>query len=204
LEHVAGLIRRAAEGDGAEGELPRFCFQIALQVFERVGFSPLTRPSLLRLGFRDVCRDLDLHEGTSVRIRLDGGRVVRAHLDYDGAALVFSTPTARRDGTLEGALTRCFPGHEIRRAVPASEAAAGGYQVRFSLPQSLGELRDQVHGLRSGLIRMLTLFEPDRLAGLEAVLETFGQRETLARLRTDHGEPRTERLATSGSAAMVH
>jgi hypothetical protein len=204
LDHVAQLIRAAAQGDGVEGELGRFCFQIALQVFERVGFSPLTRPSLLRLGFRDVCRDLDMHEGTSVRIRLDRGRIVRAHLDYEGAALVFSTPTARRDGTLEGALTRCFPGHEVRRTIPASTAAAGGYQIRFALPHSLGELRDQVNALRSGLIRMLTLFEPERLEGLEAVLETFGQRETLARLRTGHGELRTERLVTAAPADVVH
>lgn len=203
LEHVARLVRNAAEGTD-DGELERYSFQVALQVFERVGFSPLTRPSLLRLGFRDVCRDLDLHDGTSVRIRLDGGRIVRAHLDYDGDALVFATPTARRDGTLEAALTRCFPGQEVRRAVPASEAAAGGYQVRFALPQSLGELREQVQGIRAGLLRMLTLFEPDRVRGLEEVLSTFGERETLARLRQDRGDLRTERLASAGPAGLVH
>lgn len=203
LDHVSQLVRQAAQG-GGEGELNRYCFQVALRVFERVGFSPLTRPSLLRLGFRDVCRDLDLHEGTSVRIRLDGGRIVRAHLDYDGDSLVFSTPTARRDEALEGALTRCFPGQEIRRMIPASEAAAGGYQIRFSLPQSLGELREQMHRIRSGLVRMLTLFEPDRLQSLEELLSTFGQRETLARLRTTLGEPRTERLAAASAAGVVH
>jgi hypothetical protein len=51
---------------------------------------------------------------------------------------------------------------------------------------------------------MLTLFEPDRLQGLEELLSTFGQRETLARLRTERGEPRTERLAAAGPAVMVH
>ena len=203
LDHVSRLIREAAEGRG-EGEVERYCFQVALQVFERVGFSPLTRPSLLRLGFRDVCRDLDLHEGTSVRIRMGGGRIVRAHLDYDGDALVFSTPTARRDESLEAALTRCFPGQEIRRTIPASEAAAGGYQVRFSLPQSLGELRDQVHRIRTGLVRMLTLFEPERLRGLEELLSTFGQRETLGRLRAERSEARSERLTAAGHAGLVH
>lgn len=193
LEHVSSLIRAAAEGS-ADGELERFCFQVGMQVLERAGFSPLTRPSLLRLGFRDVCRDLDLHEGTSVRIMLGGGRMVRVHMDYEGNALVVRTPTAARDGALEESLAAAFPHGDIRRLVTASPAAVGGYQIRFSLPQSLDELREEVAAVRSGILKLLTRFEPDRVRELEEVLSTFGERETLARLRPGRTVTRTERV----------
>lgn len=204
LEHVSGLVRGAAE-TGTRGDLERFCFQVALQVLDRVGFSPLTRPSLLRLGFRDVCRDLDLHEGTSVRVVRDGGRLFRVHMDYDGNALVVHTPTALRDPTLEEALGSAFPGHDIRRMIPASSAAAGGYQVRFPLPHSLVELRQQMGAVRGGLLRLLMRFEPARVRELQAHLATFGERETLERLRSGRGEPRSERIAGAASApGTVH
>ena len=54
LEHAATLLRDAASRGREDGELERFCFRIALRAIERVGFSPLTRPTLLRIGFRDV------------------------------------------------------------------------------------------------------------------------------------------------------
>lgn len=204
LEHVTELVRAVAQGGGRE-ELERFCFQVGMQVLERVGFSPLTRPSLLRLGFRDVCRDLDLHEGTSVRIMMGGGRMCRVHMDYDGNALAVRTPTATRDGVLEEALAAAFPDTDVRRIVPASEAAVGGYQVRFSLPQSIGELRQEMALIRGGILRLLSRFEPGRLRDLEAVLDTFGERETLARLRPGRGEARVERVPVRVShARTVH
>ncbi|HSG46902.1 MAG TPA: hypothetical protein VLA43_03705 [Longimicrobiales bacterium] len=204
LEHITGLVRAVAEG-GDRGDLERFCFQVGLQVLERVGFSPLTRPSLLRLGFRDVCRDLDLHDGTSVRIRLGGGRMCRVHMDYDGNALAVRTATAARDGALEEALAAAFPDGDVRRIVPASEAAVGGYQVRFSLPQSLDELRQEMALVRGGILRLLTRFEPGRVQDLESVLSTFGERETLARLRPGRGESRAERVSVRvPSAGTVH
>src|SRR5690606_16599715 len=100
--------------------LERFSMRLALRVLERLGFGPLTRPTLLRIGFRDICRDLDLHEGTSVRIVVGPGRIVRAHLDYDGNALLFRTGSQARDPLLEEALAACFPTGELRRLVPAS------------------------------------------------------------------------------------
>jgi len=204
LEHVTALVRKAAE-EGARGELERFCFQVGLQMLERVGFSPLTRPSLLRLGFRDVCRDLDLHDGTSVRIMLGGGRMCRVHMDYEGNALVVRTPTALRDGALEEGLVAAFPEADIRRIVPASAAAVGGYQIRFSLPQCLDELREEMAEVRGGLLRLLSRFEPTRIRELEALLGTFGERETLARLRPGRGEPRAERVPVQGPrAGTVH
>jgi hypothetical protein len=193
LDHVSELIRGAAQGTGG-GDLGRFCFQVGLQVLDRAGFTPVTRPSLLRIGFRDVCRDLDLHEGTSVRVLLGGGRVVRIHMDYEGNALVVRTPTGTRDVPLEESLGGRGPGGDIRRLIPASEAAVGGYQVRFSLPQSLEELREEMTVIRRGLLKLLTRFEPGRVRELEAVLGTFGDRETLARLRSIRSGVRTERV----------
>jgi hypothetical protein len=119
----------------------------------------------------------------------------RVHMDYEGNALVVRTPTALRDGALEEALGMAFSGTDIRRIVPASEAAAGGYQIRFSLPQSLDELRDQMGVVRGGLLRLLNRFEPARVRELEALVSTFGERETLARLRPGRSQVKVERVA---------
>jgi len=204
LEHISSLVREAARGRGRE-ELSRFAFRLALSVLERVGFGPLTRPSLLRLGFRDVCSDLDLNDGTAVRIAQGEGRIVRAHLDYDGNALMVRTPTAQPDRRLEEALRAAFPETDLRRLVPASAAAAGGYQVRFPLPLSFDELQAELAMIRVGLARLLARFEPERFRAVEGVLDTFGERQTLDRLhdRASHG--RTVRVSEqSAPATTVH
>ena len=204
LEHVSGLIRAAAEGE-SRVELARFCFQVGMQILERVGFSPLTRPSLLRLGFRDLCRDLDLHEGTSIRVVRGGGRLIRILMDYDGNALLVRTPTGERDLILEELLTVAFPQGDIRRLGTASPAATGGYQVRFPLPLSLGELREEMAMIRQGLIRILSRFEPGRLREVQSQLGTFGRRETLGRLRERESDVRAEPIPGRGpAAATVH
>ena len=204
LEHVGALLRDAANGDRAE--LGRFCFQVGMEVLERVGYSSLTRPSLLRIGFRDICRDLDLHEGTSVRLTMGEGRVVRIHMDYESNALLVRTPTSARDAHLEEALYAAFPDHDLRRIVPPSSAAAGGYQVRLGLPLDLDELREQLLGIRNGLLRLVTRFEPKRIAQVATMLETFGDRETLARLRGAHADrPRSIRVTrTQSTGGTVH
>src|SRR5687767_689080 len=57
LEHVGRLVSDSALGiAGQRDELARFSFRLALRLLERVGFGPLTRPTLLRIGFRDICR----------------------------------------------------------------------------------------------------------------------------------------------------
>lgn len=182
LEHLNALVRSAARG-ADRAELSRFCFQVGMRVLERVGFGPLTRSTLLRLGFRDICRDLDLHDGTSVRLDLGDARIVRAHLDYDGNALVFRTPTDTADPVLEEALAEAFPDADLRRIVPVSPAATGGCQVRFPLPLDLSELRAQMDVVRSGLFRLVERFEPRRFQTVREVVGTFGDRATLARIR---------------------
>jgi hypothetical protein len=200
LEHASALVREAAAGRG-RNDLERFCSGLALSVLERVGFGPLTRPVLLRMGFRDLCRDLDLHDGTAVRIGLGEGRLVRAHMDYDGNALVMRTPASRPDAGLEETLSEMFPGTDLRRLVAASPAAAGGYQIRFPLPLDLRELRTELAAIRAGLGRLLARFEPERFKAIEGMVETFGHRETLARLRDRHD--RTEAVRLTGAAPSV-
>lgn len=110
LDHVGSLVRAAATDPDAAPSLRQYGLRLGLRILERVGFGPLTRPTFLRVGFRDVCRDLDLHEGTSVRIVLGAGRLTRAHLDYDLCALVFRTAFQQPDAQLEHALLDSFPG----------------------------------------------------------------------------------------------
>jgi hypothetical protein len=181
LDHVSELITASAAAHDNR-ELRRYGFQVAMRVLERIGFGPLTRPTLLRVGYRDICRDLDLHEGTSIRLVLGPGRLTRAHLDYDACAMVFRTAFQEPDAPLEHALVEAFPTAELRRAEPATVADSIEYQVRFPLPTSLLETRASLALMRRGLASMLARFEPVRFASLSGLIETFGERETLAGL----------------------
>lgn len=201
LEHVTRLVSDAAGGAaGQREELERFAFRLALRLLERVGFGPLTRPTLLRIGFRDICRDLDLHEGTSVRIVVGPGRVLRAHLDYDGNALLFRTAADRPDGEIETALLEAFPHADARRLIP-TPGGPTGYQVRLPLPLTLGETRSTLAGIRAGLGHLIARFEPERYRSLEPVLSTFGNRETLAQLHVSGARERYASMRPATPAA---
>ena len=191
LTHVRRLARDAAEERPSGTRLGPYCFDLALRVLARRGFTPLTRPTLLRLGYRDLCRDLDLHEGTAVRIATGPGRLVRVHLEYDEAALVFETSLAEPDPALETALRELFPG------LPATPLDAHeedghendgprqwGYRVRFGVPVDFAEARRSLHRMRHGLSHLMARFEPDRFRALNGLILTFGERRTLDRLRS--------------------
>lgn len=208
LEHMAELIRRrAATGRDEEGELGSYSFRLALQILGRLGFGPLTRPTILRIGFRDVCRDLDLHEGTSVRIVLGPGRLTRCHMDYDAGALVFRTADTVADSALEEALMHAFPSGDHRRLVPVHDGRGISYQVRFPLSLTLSEARSVLGAVRGGLEHLLARFEPARYRSVEGITRTFGVRDTLAALHTREPRLRTEPLATgrrSRGGPVVH
>ena len=204
LEHVAGLVTAAAS-TGQRDPLQQYTFRLGLKVLERVGFGPLTRPTMLRVGFRDICRDLDLHEGTSIRFVLGPGRLTRAHLDYDDCALIFRTAFTTPDAPLEHALQEAFPTSELRRLVPVVSSEALDYQVRFPLPDSLSEARETLAAMRRGLTSLVARFEPDRFASLKPLVETFGARETLAGLEVH--EPRVHSVrvgAPALSSTTIH
>jgi hypothetical protein len=186
LDHVHALLRAAAdpssEGQKAREVLRRYTFDLGLRVLRRAGFGPLSRPTLLRIGFRDICRDLDLHEGTSVRIVMGPGRLARASLDPDGNALTFRTASREADPILEDALASAFPTRDIRRLLPAGSTEGLSYQVRFPLPLTFREARILVKDMREGVAHLLARFEPERFRALKEVLQTFGSRETLSQL----------------------
>jgi len=181
VDHISELITAAAATRDPLA-LRRYGQRLGLRILERVGFGPLTRPTFLRVGFRDICRDLDLHEGTSIRFVLGPGRLTRAHLDYDACALVFRTAFRDPDPALEHALAEAFPGADLRREEPVRDSDAITYHVRLPLPTSLVETRGVLGRMRRGLAAILARFEPDRYAPLEAIMETFGARETLSGL----------------------
>ncbi len=194
LRHVHQLLRAAADpsaqGRQARRAMAPYCFDLALRILLRTGYGPLSRPVLLRIGFRDVCRDLDLHEGTSVRIAMGRGRLARARLDSDGNALLFGTAFSEPDEVLEDALRAAFSLRDMRRVLPGGGTSGISYQIRFPLPLTFSEARAQVREIRQGLAHLLARFEPHRYRALQEVLETFGARETLARLQMR--EPREQ------------
>ena len=208
LEHVNDLVRRIAESGGRTGpdELGPYCFNLALSVLDRVGYGPLTRPSILRIGFRDICRDLDLHEGTSVRIAMGPGSLARAHLDYDGATLVFRTASHGPDPVLEDGLGEAFPGQDVRRLLSDAGATSVAYQVRFPLPLTLSEARETLALVRTGLATLLARFEGERYRSLDDQVRTFGARETLARLHLRESRTRTVPVRRRGpsTGGVVH
>ena len=201
LQHVSELITATAAGRDSD-PLKRYGFQLALRVLERIGFGPLTRSTFLRLGYRDICRDLDLHEGTSIRFVMGPGRLTRAHLDYDACSIVFRTAFPEPDAPLEHALAEAFLTAELRRVEPMSAAGAIEYHVRFGLPTALGEARTCLAQMRRGLVSLLARFEPDRFASLSSVMDTYGERETLGSMRIH--EPATNVVAVPPPFAGSH
>jgi hypothetical protein len=182
VDHLTELITASA-ATRDDAPLRHYSRSLGIRVLERVGYGPLTRPTFLRLGFRDICRDLDLHEGTSIRLVLGPGRLTRAHLDYDACALVFRTALREPDAIFEHALAEAFPQAALRRQDPAGSADSISYHVRFALPTTLHEARGAVAAMRRGLAALVARFEPDRYATLARLMETFGARETLSGLR---------------------
>lgn len=182
LQHVSELITATA-ATRDDDALKRYGFQLGLRVLERIGYGPLTRPTFLRIGYRDICRDLDLHEGTSIRFVLGPGRLTRVHLDYDVCALVFRTAFAEPDAQLEHALADAFVTADLRRVDPRGLRGTVDYHVRYPLPTALVEARAHLAHMRRGLVSMLARFEPERLASIVPVMDTFGERETLGGLK---------------------
>ena len=193
LVHMQTLAaaRRDREGTGdtrPSGELRRYCFDLALRVLERRGFSPLTRPTLLRIGFRDICKDLDLHDATMVRIVTGGGEVTRVHLDYDANALVFRPAGTWPCRSMEHAIREVFPRVRVRPVGSADPNGSGVYEVRFGVPVTFGELRASLQAMRTGLGHLVARFEPERFRSVRGLVSTFGERATLDRIASRGGE----------------
>ena len=204
VDHVSELITASA-AMREQDALRSYSRKLGLRVLERVGFGPLTRPTFLRVGFRDICRDLDLHEGTSIRFLLGPGRLTRAHLDYDACALVFRTAFHEPDGPLEHALAEAFPNADLHREEPATPSDAVAYHVRMPIPTTLAEGRAALAAMRRGLVTLMARFEAERFASVERLMETFGARETLAGLHIHEPTATIVRvLPPSAGSHVVH
>ena len=205
LGYVTELIRETAKTKQDE-PLRSYAYKLGLSVLERVGFGPLTRPTLLRIGYRDICRDFDLHEGTSIRFVLGPGRISRAYLNYDACALSFKTAFTEPDAPLEHALLDAFnSAAEVRRFEMISEADSIEYQVRLPLPTSFAETRARLGVMRRGLAALMARFEPDRYESVGHLMDTFGQRETLAGLGVRDSQARSVEIGHRfSSAKTVH
>ena len=205
LGYVTELIRETAKTKQDE-PLRSYAYKLGLSVLERVGFGPLTRPTLLRIGYRDICRDFDLHEGTSIRFVLGPGRISRAYLNYDACALSFKTAFTEPDAPLEHALLDAFnSAAEVRRFEMISEADSIEYQVRLPLPTTFAETRASLGVMRRGLAALMARFEPDRYESVGHLMDTFGQRETLAGLGVRDSPARSVEIGHRfSSAKTVH
>lgn len=207
MDTLADVRRFAAEADRS-GRAPRdagpFCFGVALRALRTLGYSSVTRPSLLRIGFRDVLRDLDPDGARQVRFEIKSGKIARVSLDAEGNALsVTVTPQSPLpDADLESALTEAFPVAELRRVDQASGAY---YQVRLPLPLGMAELRGLLQQVRAGLAHLFWKFEPNRSQVVAEQLATFGRRDSLGRL-TEASEslPPVPMPNHMGAAKVVH
>ncbi len=180
-----------------------FSFGMALKVLERAGFSPLTRPTFLRIGYRDLAHDLDLHEGTAVRLLLPSGGVARVHLDYESVTLIIRTGRASRSPDLESAILDAFPGQELFRGSTRDAAGTSAYQLPLPVPRSILEARTLLKRVRRGVTHLLARFEADRYRAVQELTRTFGERDSLHALRDDPGVPRFERVTPTVPTGRV-
>jgi hypothetical protein len=199
-------FRRVVEGAEGEGSdrARGFTFDMALRALQGSGFGPATLPTVLRIGFRDLCRDLDLHESTALRLLLPSGGVARFHLDYDGVTLIVRTARASRDRDLEIALADALSGTELLRATLGDALGGQTYHLPLPVPRSLKEARAVLGTVRKGFVRLLARFEPERFRALSELTATFGERDSLETLHDRLDVPRLERvvLARGGSGGL--
>lgn len=204
IRALAGIGREVATtAPDPSNELRRYCFDLALRVLDRRGFSHLTRPTLLRIGFRDLCKDLDLHESTVVRIVAESGEVTRVHLDYDANALVFSPTSSFLGRKMEAAIREIFPRLSIQRRPGRDSSGAPVLEVRFGVPVTFAELRTSLLAMRRGLNHLFARFEPERFRSVEGLLATFGERATLDRFAR-HGGERDLLVPSGGRPSEAH
>lgn len=182
LAHLRLLSETAERTPSRTAQLRRYCFDLALRVLNRRGFTPLTRPILLRIGFRDLCKDLDLHESTVVRIATGPGEITRIHLDYEANSLVFRTSRGRPADGIEAALRSAFGGLPVVAPLQGTGDGSEVCHVRLGVPVNFDEVLESLRKMRHGLGHLVARFEPERFGTVNGLMSTFGERATLDRL----------------------
>lgn len=180
LAHVSKLLGLDIAADRVEigvytdPELARYCEALGLEVLRRAGVDPLTRAPILRIGFRDIVRDVEIGGEGSIRLAMREGS---ARIDLDAENLRLCVICTGRGGAeLERALSDAFSGLDVRAAGP------GEYHVRFSLPTSYIEIEALMRTIRSGVLHLVAFFEPERYRTTLQVTRALGSRGTLHRV----------------------
>ena len=195
LELLRSLGVHENERDRSSGPLASYCQGLALGVLRRVGCNPMTRPVLLRAGFRDIVRDLDPNDRLVLRIVTGGEDTASLLLDGDRNVLMVhgSRNVVQRIGPL---LRKHFPEtspHRPRDGEPVVE-------LRFPIPLTLRDVEKMIDQIRGGVLGLYAELEPERHGLLANQLTIFGARDTLARLRPT---PRVPPVRASPSALVA-
>jgi hypothetical protein len=183
------LVRRLDDSKGSE-ELARVTRPLALGLLAQAGFTPLTRPVHLRVGFQDICQDMDLHGETAIRLVLPEAGPIRCHMDYEESTLVIRTGRSRPAPDLEGALADAFPSRRILRTTRGEGRRTHDYHLMLPVSRSLLEMCRELRGLRRGFLHLMARFETERYQALKEATAAFGERDSLASLV---GDPVRER-----------
>jgi len=190
LEYINRLIA------DQEDKLTSYSLRMAIKLLSRVGYGPLTRPTILRIGFRDICQDLDFHEGTSVRIVMETNLdAVQVNLDYNRGSLIFTGSSSDRCQVLEQALLKAFPENEIVYTGLQHVSGTVQYEVLFAVPSNLAGVQQECLTVRTGLMCLLETFESKRHEVIQHHLATFGRRNTLSQVSLGDRNPRFETLS---------
>lgn len=197
--HYLALLRSMDgyenEYDRPSGPLTSYCQALALGVLRRVGCNPMTRPVLLRVGFRDIVRDLDPNERVAVRVVTGGGESASLYLDGDRNVLMVnaSRSVAQR---IEPLLRKHFPESSPHRPHDGEPM----YELRFPIPLTLHDVERMIDQIRDGALGLYAELEPERHELLSDRLAVFGARDTLARLRP---MPRVVPVRAASSALVA-
>ncbi len=202
LAHLDSLAAAAGHDPGNGGRLRSYCFDLATHILDRRGFTPLTRPVLLRIGYRDLCRDLDLHDHARIRVATGPDRIATAHLDFDSNALIVRTSDRMPDPALAAELGVAFQGLAATPPTGVDSDDAATWRIPFGIPATIAELRRSLEIMRRGLNHLVAHFEPVRHREIGALTSTFGERATLDRLRL-RPSPRSRRESLSTHPAMT-
>ncbi len=176
----------------------RMGFAMALKVLNRTGFGALTRPLLLRLGFRDIVQDIDPHEGAAIRVEVPGHGVISLLLDADSAAVLVDVPWDHPSPALEEALAMAFhsgdrswvDGERISLSRAVDVSGRQRYRLDLPVPDSVTETRELLARVRAGGMSLVSLFEPERHGAVAERVHVFGARDSLRQVREGGGSRR--------------
>ena len=155
--------------------LEDYCDKLMQEILRRAGFSALTRPVLLRIGFRDLVRDLDVNEEPQVRVKLETGNVMTVQLEAEDIALAFAGLENGERRQLQLSLLEVFPDAVIA-------GAGDALYVRFPLPLSIEEVELLLERISRGLLFLYAHHEPERFHSLSELLSIVGRRNSLRSL----------------------